>query len=350
MEKLSSQLKKPLNSALIGLFLGTIIGLPILGWGLMPVKWIDASAEQLRDDVRVDYLGMAIESYNITQNEQTAKMRWQELGAQADGALGKISINGSINEEQITQYIKAIGVEKVAQLSTPETSEDQENVTLEKDQNEKPSLNLIILLVVFGILTLIIGGTLAYLLIIRKRTNKPEENEENDPNLEDLQTEQDLEEQKQPQIGTDGHELPIAQYITTYTFGNDLYDDSFSIDSPAGEFLGECGVGVSEHIGVGEPKKVTAFEVWLFDKNDIQTITKVLMSEHAFTSPEINQKLVSKGEPVVIQPGQQISLETATLQLEARVVDMNYGQGAMPPNSYFERLILELAIWPKSPV
>jgi hypothetical protein len=144
-----------------------------------------------------------------------------------------------------------------------------------------------------------------------------------------------------------GQEMPIAQYITTYTLGDDLYDDSFSIDSPSGEFLGECGVGVSEHIGVGEPKKVTAFEVWLFDKNDIQTVTKVFMSQHAFNSPEMSQKLGSKGEPVIIEPGKHVFLETATLQLEARVVDMNYGQGALPINSYFERLILELAIWPK---
>ena len=61
-----------------------------------------------------------------------------------------------------------------------------------------------------------------------------------------------------------------------------VFDDSFSIDSPAGEFLGECGVGISETIGVGEPKKVTAFEVWLFDKNDIQTVTTVLMCKNAF--------------------------------------------------------------------
>ena len=61
-----------------------------------------------------------------------------------------------------------------------------------------------------------------------------------------------------------------------------MFDDSFSVDSPSGEFLGECGVGISETIGVGDPNKVSAFEVWLFDKNDIQKVTKVLMSAHAF--------------------------------------------------------------------
>jgi hypothetical protein len=41
-------------------------------------------------------------------------------------------------------------------------------------------------------------------------------------------------------------------------------------------------------------------------------------------------------------------LETATLRLQARVVDMSYGSGALPPESYFERLTLELVAWPKS--
>lgn len=136
--------------------------------------------------------------------------------------------------------------------------------------------------------------------------------------------------------------------MTTYMAGDDLYDDSFSIDSPSGEFLGECGVGISETIGVGDPKKVTAFEVWLFDKNDIQTVTKVLMSHHAFEDPTTMQRLESKGEPVLSEPGKRVVLETATLVLEARVVDMNYGKGAQPASSFFDRLTLELAVWPKS--
>jgi len=129
--------------------------------------------------------------------------------------------------------------------------------------------------------------------------------------------------------------------------GNDLYDDSFSIDSPTGEFLGECGVGISETIGVGDPKKVTAFEVWLFDKNDIQTVTKVLMSGHAFNDPVVSQRLQSKGEPILAEGGKRVMLETATLTLEARVVSMNYGQGALPQSSFFDQMTLELAVWPK---
>jgi hypothetical protein len=140
---------------------------------------------------------------------------------------------------------------------------------------------------------------------------------------------------------------PITQTMTTYVLGDDLYDESFSIDTQAGEFMGEYGVGVSEAIGVGDPKKVTALEIWLFDKNDIKTATKVLMSKYAFNDPAIRARLEPKGELVIIEPQSQILLETATLQLLATVVDLEYGRGALPADSYFERITLELAIWPR---
>ena len=144
-----------------------------------------------------------------------------------------------------------------------------------------------------------------------------------------------------------GAEPPIAQFVTTYMLGDDLFDDSFSIDSPAGEFLGECGVGISETIGVGDPKRVTAFEVWIFDKNDIQTVTKVLMSPHAFNDPALRAKLESKGELIELTPGKEVVLETATLQLSATVADSTFGEGPLPPQSFYDRMTLELAIWTK---
>jgi hypothetical protein len=139
----------------------------------------------------------------------------------------------------------------------------------------------------------------------------------------------------------------MTQFMSSYRIGDDLFDESFSIDSPAGEFLGECGVGISETIGVGDPKKVTAVEVWIFDKNDIQTVTKVVMSAHAFNDTGTRQRLEAKGEPVLADPGAQTVLETATLRLVARVVEMSYGEGALPEQSFFEGLVLELAIWQK---
>jgi hypothetical protein len=139
----------------------------------------------------------------------------------------------------------------------------------------------------------------------------------------------------------------MAQFMATYKLGDDLFDDSFSIDNPAGEFMGECGIGISEAIGVGDPKRVTAFEVWLFDKNDIQTVTKVLMSVHAFEDDSIRSRLATKGEAVLVLTGAEAVLETQTLRLVAKVVEMAYGEGPLPEQSFFDRFIINLAIWPK---
>ncbi len=58
---------------------------------------------------------------------------------------------------------------------------------------------------------------------------------------------------------------PVKSFSTPYVLGDDYFDPSFSIEIGA-DFLGECGIGISETLGAGDPKKVTAFEAWLFDK------------------------------------------------------------------------------------
>ncbi|NLF01519.1 MAG: hypothetical protein GX601_11135, partial [Anaerolineales bacterium] len=140
---------------------------------------------------------------------------------------------------------------------------------------------------------------------------------------------------------------PQAQFVTTYVLGDDHYDPSFSIELDTGEFMGECGVGISETLGVGDPNKVTAFEVWLFDKNDIRTVTKVLMSDYAFNDDALYAKLTPKGEPILAQLDEGVELETKRLRLRARVLDADYGDGSLPANSFFQKLTVELAAWVK---
>ncbi len=143
-----------------------------------------------------------------------------------------------------------------------------------------------------------------------------------------------------------GQDAPLVQFMTTYLQGDDLYDDSFSIETPSGEFLGETGVGISESLGsTGDAKAVTALEVWLFDKNDIRTVTKVLMSDHAFNDGDIRTRLAPKGEAVLARPGDKVILETATLRVQARIVDLSYKTDTMPPNAVFDRITIELASW-----
>jgi len=145
--------------------------------------------------------------------------------------------------------------------------------------------------------------------------------------------------------GTGGS--PLAEFVTTYVLGDDHYDPSFSIELESGEFLGECGVGISETISIGKPEKVTAFEVWLFDKNDIHTVTMVLMSQYAFDDEALRTKLAPKGGPVLAKVGKELILETESLRVQARVIEVTYGIGNLPPNSFFEHLTMHMAAWVK---
>ena len=140
---------------------------------------------------------------------------------------------------------------------------------------------------------------------------------------------------------------PLTQFATTYAFGDDRYDMSSSIETSGGDFLGECGVGISETIGTGTPEKVTALEVWVFDKNDVRTVTKVLMSDFAFNDPALRAKLAPKGDAVLARPGEVVELKTQTLKINARIVDVVYG-GGTPANSYFQQVTLEMATWSDS--
>ena len=345
-------LRRPLITGVIGLVIGLIIGLPILGWGIFPVKWEDASPTHLRQDVKEEYVRMMIEGYAYNQNSFMALSRWKELGDEGPEILKSVQADPNLKPEDVAAFSVLVGVPYTPLGQQPEITTTLEPTqegaadtlpTATQNDEEGKGISTMLLLGIICAGLLLVGGALLYLLVLRKK-----------PGSLLSATKHTTEGDEYPDTGVYYEEAdddtPIAQFMTTYMLGDDLYDDSFSIDSPSGEFLGECGVGISETIGVGDPKKVTAFEVWLFDKNDIQTVTKVLMSSHAFNDPTINQRLVSKGEPVIVEPEKLVLLETATLQLRARVVDQTYGKGALPEDSYFERLTLELAVWPKAAV
>jgi hypothetical protein len=141
---------------------------------------------------------------------------------------------------------------------------------------------------------------------------------------------------------------PVTRRMSVYIMGRGQFDDSFEIEDNNEMFLGECGATIAETVGTGEPEKVTAVEVWLFDKDDfVRTMTNVFLSEYAYNDPAIRSKLETKGDIVLAKPGAIAILETNSLRMQARIVDMTYGTGDLPPNSYLERLTLELSVWQK---
>ena len=339
MNKILEILKRPLWIGIGSFVVGLLIGWMFLGWLVFPVQWTDAAPADLESNYRKMYLQMAIEAYAFTGKTDEANLRWTGLEDTGPAVMAEIkSAPGSLDAGHIAAFESAITTAAV--VVPAGTTAPEAVATQPPDEGGKSGLPT--LLIVMCVITLLIGGALAIYFILqgRKHSGKGIRT----PQMEAQEAAQQAE---WTDYSTLGEDAPMMQFMASYRLGDDLFDDSFSIDSPAGEFLGECGVGISETIGVGEPKKVTAFEVWLFDKNDIQTVTKVLMSAHANADAGISQKLNTKGELVQVEPGKEVVLETATLKLVARIVDMGYGQGALPDGSFFESLILELAVWAK---
>jgi hypothetical protein len=332
MTSLSDILKKPVIIAALAAAVGLIAGIP-LGWAT--VRVVNTTAAVMRPDLQEDYLRMAIDSFRVNRDPNLAVRRWNDLGPAAAPNFVKIQQNPEgidpvviLAFGQVIQIVKGTG---------------SAGTGIGGASPEPPSSTTII---IGAVLVLVLVGVAAVFFVLRRfLTNRSiatvtpgmqasefsREAAKNKTNFESL-----------------GVAPPITQNMTTYVLGDDLYDESFSIDTPSGDFLGEYGVGVSETIGVGDPKKVTALEIWLFDTNDIKTATKVLMSAHAYGDAGIRSRLEAKGELIQVEGQKQIMLETETLQLLATVVDLQYGDGAMPEKSYFERVTLELAIWRKS--
>lgn len=329
-------LREPRYLAGLAFLAGAVFGLVVLGWWLFPVEWTDGTPSQLRADLREDYLRAAIDSYTLNQDPIQANTRLEALGDAADETMAAVAGSpGEQSIETIAQFQRLLGGEPI----TPTSEAGGQGAGGGVDISE-PAAGPQSLLLTFCGITVVLGVALAAIYFIRKRQNDPDR-----PAA--LKARDFTRGAEQTDYASAGEAAPLSQWMTTYLVGDDLFDDSFSIDSPAGEFMGECGVGIAETIGVGSPKRVSAFEIWLFDKNDIQTVTKVMMSSHIFRNDADRERLSAKGEPVLASPGVETVLETQTLQMVARVVDMQYGEGALPEESFFERVTLELAVWSK---
>lgn len=326
MNAFLEKLKNPRNAALFAGLVGLLFGL-FWAWVIQPVQFVDATPSYLRADLQEDYLRMTIDSFTVNGDFNQALKRWDALGPNAYQHLQSIVQNpGSQDPAKVLAFSQLIEAQRPQGAAPAEPAEQSSPL--------KAAAIIIVLLIVLGLVFFLLYK------LLRKRNTGPttaaQEGLQRSKNVEVVDYEKA------------GYDPPMAQFVTSYVIGDDLYDDSFSVESPSGEFLGECGMGISDTIGVGtDVKHVSAFEVWLFDKNDIQTVTKVLMSEHLFSDPASVQRLSEKGEPILAELKKQVVLETATLKIIATISDMAYGEGALPDKSYFEHFTVELAVWQK---
>ncbi len=358
MQQLRDRLRNPWIVAGAAFLAGLILGWLVIGWWIWPVQFIDATPAELRPDVQLDYLRAAVDSFALTGDANAARQRFSSLGSQGTEALGLLQQDPAMDQGRVRQYLAVIsdiiptgGGKVTPPAPSPATGASLLGATR----------SLVLGFLGLCLVTLVLGGVLV--LVLRRRRGGTAESPGGPTAASATSTPPQVrEESPSPPAAPGTSPLPapprepattsttgaLERFVTTYVLGDDMYEDSFTINSPAGEFLGECGVGISEQVGVGEPKKVTAFEVWLFDKRDTRTSTYVLMSDYAIHRDDIRSRLAPRGTPLETLAGTDFWMETQTLKTHVQVREVQYGRGALPSNSFFERMTLQLEVWAKS--
>lgn len=317
---------RPGIPVILAFVIGLVVGWLVIGWGLWPVTFTGAMVQDLDPAEQEFVLRTVADLYSF--NADSASVQ-HTLGGWGGEVLACQMASTTADPADAARLRAIANV-----ITGQECTGIDVDTEVEADEGGS-NLGLIFALVL--VLILLVA---AIMFVLRRRSemlvDEPLEQQYADvPDLPPMSDDEG--------IGA----TPLARFRTSYVFGHDSYDDSFSIETANGEFLGECGVGISEAIGTDTPKNVTAFEVWLFDKNDIRTVTKVIMSDHAFFDEALKAKLAPKGEPILSRESETVVLETASLIINAEIKEMQYGTGVLPPQSFFERISIELSTWAK---
>ncbi|MBN1487300.1 MAG: hypothetical protein JW981_06620 [Anaerolineae bacterium] len=325
------------HKTLIFFTVGLLLGL-LFAWVIWPADFKNATPGHLRIDFQSNYLAWVAEEYGTTGNlnavENTLGLEvkenpWVKSPKTFEQAILETAAKYPERAPVLAQMQQA--------LLAPEEGEAQPAT-----EGKRNPLITILLWLFIVLATVGLGFIIIKRFTASKAGPAPKGTSSAIPGVGTMQ--------EAPVEVIEGEEPPLKSFTTTYVLGDDFYDPSFSIEMGP-DFLGECGIGVSETIGAGDPKKVTALEVWLFDKSDIRTVTSVLASEYAERDPDLQAKLAPKqteGEIELIREGLEVTLETTALRVRAKIKMVEYAEGNLPPNSYFQRVSVELRAWVKS--
>ena len=206
---------------------GVLVGLIIFGWLIWPVQWKDAAPVDLQQGYRQIYLEVVS---RISQDDPGAELErllardsWSDEKLERDLTEAYNKVSDAAKRDRLVSLGSKLG------LTVPATIEEQQGGGLS-------SILLIALLV------LILSSVALVLIRLRQRGAAP------------VAVGGDPEKVAAARTVWSETEAPMAQFVTSYGIGDDYYDQSFSIETSTGEFLGECGVGISEAIGVRSQK------------------------------------------------------------------------------------------------
>lgn len=334
---------KPILTLAICLVVGLILGL-VYGYLINPVEWVDAPIDVTRQDLQEDYLRMAIDSYQIHKNDLLAITRWQELGENANDILNTIKYApGDQGWEAVYEFEKTV------------TIRDASPVDIECETVQGTNISLYILwggttLLVIGLAIFFYFQTVPSTRTVGSQHHTGIKRPEAFKNARFVAPKPFLETEHVKNTLESDHlrfdyDPPLVSHIWTFVMGEDHFDESYCIDAKDGHFLGECGIEIAKTIENSTPKRPTAFDIWLFDKNEINTQSIILMSHNAYDNELLRAQFEMKGKPILAEIGKEIGINTDHLVMRIRVLDMICAQNEPGRCEYFQRLSLDVNIW-----
>lgn len=349
-----------IRNILIGLLVGLILGW-LFGAYVMPPRFVDATPEQLSDFELAVYADAVVAAADLRGGDPYIRQAFCRWNGVRDELPNRIA---SLGADYDVRYIDALNRVNAVMQADAQCPGDAAAPAATGG-----GLNLFVLL--FGIVAVLgVVAAAGYFLWLGRQPAADIDGEPDSwtpprqaPEAETRPAGAAPEPRSQPRPTpaptptpapapvtptTEPDIRPLAGFQTTYNHGDEGYDKSFIIENANGDFLGECGVSVSETIGTNGGRHVTAFEVWLFDKTDTRTVTKVIMSDHAYNDGGFRAKLATRGEPVAAQAGETVALETASLIINATLSEVAYAADTAEPNSGFNRLTVQLGAWVKA--
>ena len=388
LEKLYALLRRfALPAVVISLALGIGIGL-FCGWMVWPVMWYNTDPSDMRAQHQIDYVVMTADSLAVTGNVEQARRRlleltdddtsWEQVGALVRQVAADRERAG---EKDVALRVKRLGDD----LGIP--ANPQAKFEAPRKRIAPTPRWAIALLVGFAFLLLIITGAV-WLLTRPNRaaaaqaaataqtapsvappprispvpepplSDAPWDTEESaaEPEVEEpppsppFQDSAALRPSTQPaRQGEVEQWLPLAQPPTAspkpsaakrptgvldsfeakYSLGENDFDRQFDIHLPDDTFLGQCGIFNADVLDeIGGVQRFSAFEIWLFDKDDPRQLSKFLLSEYAYQNQEMRDKFAAKGEVVLAKEGLTVTLQSENLHVSATITGMSYAEDA----------------------
>jgi len=141
----------------------------------------------------------------------------------------------------------------------------------------------------------------------------------------------------------------VGTFQAVYDHGDEQFEESFDLSAPEG-FLGDCGVTIAERLSVASPSPVVALLIWVFDREDLNSANKLLLSPLAFYGNRVvRDKLANQyGQHALVEAKEgTFEIKTSALRTEIDVRNLRFEALENIPGGYFQHVELTFRVYRK---